>query len=193
MAASRPSAVSKNMRDKKDQIAATAREGAKVVAERDVEAARIEALRPPDAVPEPEPEVIPPPRVCPRDLFALLRNHFAPDGNATTGLRETFHRFDDDGDGALTRAQLRDFVKTAIPDATARELRHVEHLSVGDGDAPSPSVREALRARSERSGFEDQGGGGGSRAPACPAACVIAAEVTPLEGVLMNQEALDGG
>ena len=42
--------ISKNMRDKKDQIAATAREGAKVVAERDLEAARIEALRPPDAV-----------------------------------------------------------------------------------------------------------------------------------------------
>ena len=189
--------ISKNMRDKKDQIAATAREGAKVVAERDVEAARIEALRPPDAVPEPEPEVIPPPRVCPRDLFALLRNHFAPDGNATTGLRETFHRFDDDGDGALTRAQLRDFVKTAIPDATARELRHFEHLSVGVGDAPVTLnvLREALRgAQRAFKASKIRAAAVDPRAPAMPdrvrdrAAEVIA----PLEGVLIRlKKALD--
>ena len=189
--------ISKNMRDKKDQIAATAREGAKVVAERDLEAARIEALRPPDAVPEPEPEVIPPPRVTPRDLFALLRNHFAPDGNATTGLRETFHRFDDDGDGALTRVQFRDFVKSAIPDATPRELRHFEHLSVGDGDAPVSLnvLREALRgAQRAFKASKIRAAAVDPRAPAMPdrvrdrAAEVIA----PLEGVLIRlKKALD--
>ena len=140
-----------------------------MVAERS-EAARIEALRPPDAVPEPEPEVIPPPRVTPRDLFALLRNHFAPDGNATTGLRETFHRFDDDGDGALTRVQFRDFVKSAIPDATQRELRHFEHLSVGDGDAPVSLnvLREALRGARAFKASKIRAAAVDPRAPAMP-------------------------
>ena len=189
--------ISKNMRDKKDQIAITAREGAKVVAERDVEAARIEALRPPDAIPEPEPEVIPPPRVTPRDLFALLRNHFAPDGNATTGLRETFHRFDDDGDGALTRPQFRDFVKSAIPDATPRELRHFEHLSVGDGDATVSLnvLREALRgAQRAFKASKIRAAAVDPRAPAMPDRVRDRAKevIAPLEGVLIRlKKALD--
>ena len=112
--------ISENMRDKKDQIAATARRARRWwrrgTSRRRGSRRFVLRMR----FGSPNPRGYSPAQGLPEDLFALLRNHFAPDGNATTGLRETFHRFDDDGDGALTRAQLRDFVKTAVPDATAR-------------------------------------------------------------------------
>ena len=189
--------ISKNMRDKKDQIAVAAKESAAVGIERDTEAARIEALRPPDAIPIPEPEVVPPPRVTPRDLFALLRNHFAPDGNATLGLKETFGSFDSDGDGALTRPQFREFVKVAVPDATAREMRHFEHLSVGDGDAPVSLnvLREALRgAQRAFKASKIRAAAVDPRAPSMPDRVRDRAKdvIAPLEGVLVRlKKALD--
>ena len=108
-------------------------------------AAREAAMRDAEAIMPPTPE---PPRVPPgtdnnspkatmlpqRDFYARMRAHFDEDVPGTVTLKEAFEEFDEDGDGALNAEELRKLVAAAVPDATAREMRHFEVLALPGGD-----------------------------------------------------------
>ena len=100
-----------------------------------------EAIMPP-ATPEP-PRVPPgtdkqlPPKTTmlpQRDFYARMRAHFDEDVPGTVTLKKAFEEFDEDGDGALNAEELRKLVAAAVPDATAREMRHFEVLALPGGD-----------------------------------------------------------
>ena len=69
-----------------------------------------------------------------RDFYARMRAHFDEDVPGTVTLKEAFEEFDEDGDGALNAEELRKLVAAAVPDATAREMRHFEVLALPGGD-----------------------------------------------------------
>ena len=119
-----------------DAEAAAAAAAAREAAMRDAEAIMPPMTPEPPRVPPGTDRQLPPKATMlpQRDFYARMRAHFDEDVPGTVTLKEAFEEFDEDGDGALNAEELRKLVAAAVPDATARELRHFEVLALPGGD-----------------------------------------------------------
>ena len=105
---------------------------------------------PPRVKPEAPKELPPAPTRLPqRDFYALMRRAFDDDTVGSTSLKEKFEEMDLAKTGALDAQQLRELVTEAVPDATAKELRHFEVLAMPGGCLlyTSPSPRDVEESR----------------------------------------------
>ena len=119
-----------------DAEAAAAAAAACEAAMRDAEAIMPPSTPEPPRVPPGTDKQLPPKAtmLSQRDFYARMRAHFDEDVPGTVTLKEAFEEFDEDGDGALNAEELRKLVAAAVPDATAREMRHFEVLALPGGD-----------------------------------------------------------
>ena len=116
--------------------AAAELERAREAEQKDAEAIMPKMDPTPPRVKPDAPKELPPAltRLPQRDFYALMRRAFDDDTVGSTSLKEKFEEMDLAKTGALDAQQLRELVTEAVPDATAKELRHFEVLAMPGGD-----------------------------------------------------------